>query len=105
MSLRDIFLGKWRCDPTPPKPSRLVKCAICGEEAYTDIMEGPVSHIGCQVLRNAQQEVEAKQAAEDRRQIDIIKQAMRELDAERTTLASSTPPSTPVPSPTSSPPP
>lgn len=66
-------------EPSPPK--RKANCEFCGKEVETD-SDGPVIHIVCDIARRALHEVEQKRLAEERKQIDLIKRAIRELEEE-----------------------
>lgn len=60
----------------PETPTRMAKCSYCGEEALTEVMEGAVIHLMCKTKRD-------EEMAEERKQIDLIKKALKEYFDEK----------------------
>lgn len=75
MRLFDLFRSK------PPKAMRQTVCEICHEPVLTD-SAGKVAHLVCEIRRKTETGIAEKRQQEERRQIEIVKTAMRELRKE-----------------------
>lgn len=69
--------------PVPPKPTRIAKCFYCKEDIKTEIMEGEVAHIFCQLNQDAINKVKKDKEDADRHQIELYKIAIREAEQEK----------------------
>ena len=79
--IRTYFNPGWAVAASPELPMRVVKCIACGGDINTR-EEGERIHSVCALAQQTIKAAQAKHAAEERRQIDLIKKAILELKSE-----------------------
>lgn len=66
----------------PKTPKRITQCVECGKDITTDEC-GPRIHLMCQIERMEKAKASELLAAQERRQIELMKTAIREIEAEK----------------------